>query len=147
MTLTNQSSGEQFGGSVLIADFDGDGTAGAIVGAALAAGGGTNRGRVYWLDNPLGDRTADATFTGGQNTERFGFSLAAGKFGNDARIVLAIGAYLWDKNPANPPTTMGGSWSPHSPRDRPSCFCSSERSSQSSRGGPGPGAVAPGSVK
>ena len=67
VTLTNQSSGEQFGGSVLIADFDGDGTAGAIVGAALAAG----------------------------------------KFANDPRIVLAIGAYLWYKNPANPADNDG----------------------------------------
>jgi len=62
VTLTNQSSGEQFGGSVLIADFNHDGTGDAVVGAALAAG----------------------------------------KFGNDARIVFVIGAYLSDKNPANP---------------------------------------------
>ena len=27
---------------------------------------------------------------------------AAGEFANDPRTVLAIGAYLWDKNPANP---------------------------------------------
>ena len=31
-----------------------------------------------------------------------GAALAAGKFGNDARIVFVIGAYLSDKNPANP---------------------------------------------
>jgi hypothetical protein len=102
VTLSNQSSAEQFGGSVLIADFNNDGTADAVVGAPLAAGGGTNRGRAYWFDNPLGDQTVDATFTGSQNTERFGFSLAAGKFGNDPRTILAIGAYLWDKNPSNP---------------------------------------------
>jgi len=107
VTLSNQSSSEQFGMVVLVADFDDDGTADAMIGAPFAAAGGTNRGRVYWFDDPLGDQTVDATFSGSQNTERFGWSLASGKFGSDPRTILAIGAYLWDKNAGNPSDNDG----------------------------------------
>jgi len=95
VTLTG-GSGEQFGTSVVIADWAGDGTADAFVGAPRAAGGGTDRGKAYWFNNPLADTTADATWTGEANTERLGQSLAAGKFSNNPLTVLAIGAYLWD---------------------------------------------------
>lgn len=96
VTLGSQSAGEQFGSAVLIADFSDDGTADAIVGAYNAAGGGTSRGRVYWFDDPLIDQTVDATLSGEQDSERFGWSLATAKFGNDARTQIAIGAYLWN---------------------------------------------------
>ncbi len=107
ITLSSQSSAEQFGMVVLIADFDDDGTADAMIGAPFAAGGGTNRGRAYWFDDPLGDQTVDETFSGSQNTERFGWSLGAGRFGNDPRTTVAIGAYLWDKNSGNPTDNDG----------------------------------------
>ena len=107
ITLASQSSSEQFGMVVRIVDFDDDGTADALVGAPFAAGGGTNRGRAYWFDDPLTDQTVDATWSGSQNTERFGWSLGSGMFGNDPRTVVAIGAYLWDKNSGNPSDNDG----------------------------------------
>ena len=107
ITLASQSSSEQFGMVVRIVDFDDDGTADALVGAPFAAGGGTNRGRAYWFDDPLTDQTVDATWSGSQNTERFGWSLGSEKFGNDPRTIVAIGAYLWDKNSGNPSDNDG----------------------------------------
>jgi hypothetical protein len=92
----SQSGGERFGNSVHIADWAGDGTADAIVGANLANAGGTRRGSVYWFDDPLIDQTIDEAASGGQSDERFGQCLASGKFSNDPRLVVAIGAYLWD---------------------------------------------------
>ena len=101
VTLVSQSSAERFGTAVLIADWSDDGTNDAIVGAPQAAAGGTNRGSVYWFDDPLVNQGVDETLSGAQNNEFYGRVLAAGKFSNDPRTVLAIGAYLWDKNPAN----------------------------------------------
>ncbi|HEV8595567.1 MAG TPA: hypothetical protein VGR51_08575, partial [Thermoplasmata archaeon] len=102
VTLASQSNHERFGMSVAIGDLAGDGTGDAIVGAPFYdIGSSTLAGRVYWFNNPVGDQTADATFSGSQNSERFGQALAVGKFTNDGRSQLAIGAYLWDKNANN----------------------------------------------
>ena len=103
VTISNQQNGERFGTSVAIADLTNDNIGDAIVGGPFYdTGGGTLTGRVYWFNNPLVDQTVDATWTGAENAERFGQSLAVGKFGNDARQQVAIGAYLWDKNSGNP---------------------------------------------
>jgi hypothetical protein len=98
VTLASQSTGENFGFSVAVLDFNGDATNDVAVGAYLAAGGGTNRGRVYVFESPLVDQTVDETLSGSQDTERFGYALATGKFASDTRSLLAIGAYLWDKS-------------------------------------------------
>lgn len=96
VTLASQSSAEQFGQAVLIADFSNDGTSDAIVGAPFANAGGTRRGSLYWFDDPLADQTPDETMSGTQTDERFGWSLAAGKFASDPQTILAAGAFLWN---------------------------------------------------
>lgn len=96
ITLASQSANERFGVSVLIADFDGDGTNGVLVGATHANAGGTRRGSVYWFDDPLTDQTPDETMSGTQTDERFGQSLGRNKFASDPWTVVAIGAHLWD---------------------------------------------------
>ena len=96
VTIPNQTSGENFGTSVLVADFDDDGTNGALVGAPVSDTGGTDRGAAYWFDAPTSDQTVDETINGGQDGEFLGQSLAAGRFGSDTRTIALIGAYLWD---------------------------------------------------
>ena len=100
-TFAGEATSDQFGWSVLLVDFDDDGTAGLAVGANFAAGGGTRRGKFYWYDDPINDGTADETLTGSQTDERFGQSLAAGRFASDPRTVLVIGAYRWDDTAAD----------------------------------------------
>ena len=92
------ASVEQLGRSVLVIDFDSDGTNDIFAGAPTADAGGTDRGSVYWYDEPLADQTADATFSGSQTSENFGFALAGGRFSSDSQPVVLIGAYLWDKS-------------------------------------------------
>jgi len=96
VTIAKQTSGENFGTSVLVVDFDGDGSPGAFVGAPVADTGGTDRGATYWFDAPTVDQTVDETLNGNQDGERFGQSLGAGKFSSDTWTVVAIGAYLWN---------------------------------------------------
>jgi len=100
-TFAGEATTEQFGWSVLLVDFDDDGTAGLAVGANLAAGGGTRRGKFYWYDDPINDGTVDETLTGSQTDERFGQSLAAGKFASDTHTLVVVGAYLWDDTAAD----------------------------------------------
>jgi hypothetical protein len=106
-TLSNQSSGEQFGSAVFVADFDDDGSGGAFVGGPFADVGGTDRGQAYWFDAPVSDQIVDETITGTQNSELLGSSLAAAKFASDTKTRVAIGAYRWDENPANPTDNDG----------------------------------------
>ncbi len=105
-TLAGQVGGEWFGNSVLAADLDDDGGGDAVVGAP---GPATNSitGRAYWFDAPTSDQTVDVVLPGSQNNERFGFSVASGKFSNDPRTLLAVGGYLWDKNSGNPSDNDG----------------------------------------
>ena len=97
MTIPSQSVDEQLGFSVLVLDFDDDGTPGVVVGAMSADAGGTDRGRVYWFDAPLSDQTVDETMSGSQDNERYGYTLAGGKFSSDSRTIVVIGANWWDK--------------------------------------------------
>jgi hypothetical protein len=106
-TLSNQSSGEQFGSAVLVVDFDDDGSGGAFVGGPFSDTGGTDRGAAYWFDAPSSDQTVDETVSGTQNSELMGWSLAGARFGSDARTRVAIGAYRWDDNSANPSDNDG----------------------------------------
>lgn len=96
VSIAGETSGDQFGYSVLLFDFDSDGTAGLFVGAPLADAGGSDRGKAYWYDAPLSDTTVDETISGTQNLERLGWALGGGKFSSDTLAVVAIGAYLWD---------------------------------------------------
>jgi hypothetical protein len=95
-TLVAVSTAENFGTSVAIVDWDDDGSGGILVGAPVADVGGTNRGRVYWFDNPDTDQTADITITGEVNEERMGQSVASGRFSSDSRTTAAWGAFGWN---------------------------------------------------
>ncbi|HKZ64564.1 MAG TPA: hypothetical protein VJ400_08980, partial [Thermoplasmata archaeon] len=98
-TILNQTGTENFGTSVLVVDFENDGTPGVFVGAPLADTGGSNRGAAYWFDNPLSDQVVDETITGTQNDENLGRTLSGGKFGSDVQTIVAIGAPTWDDLP------------------------------------------------
>jgi len=90
--VKNQSSGERFGTAVLIGPIMGANQYNLAVGAPLAAAGGTLRGSVYVLDQPLSSSTPVKTQSGDYTNENMGYGLAGGKFANDDYYRVAIGA-------------------------------------------------------
>jgi len=73
----------------------GSGTYDLVVGAPLAAAGGTARGRVYVFDSPLTSSTPTKTQSGDFDNDQFGKALAGGVFANDNGYRIAIGHMDW----------------------------------------------------
>ncbi|MFQ6059988.1 MAG: hypothetical protein ACE5KV_01665 [Thermoplasmata archaeon] len=93
----DEADGAEFGYSVAVGDFEGDGVGDAIVGAPFNTSGGTNRGSVMIFDDPItSNNVTDYFIDGEQNNEYLGWSVVAGEFSNDASLVIAAGAPNWD---------------------------------------------------
>lgn len=77
VTFTGENQEDRFGTAVAGAgDIDGDGFYDILVGAYLADGSGTDRGRVYlYLGGALPNNSADAIFTGNIDNGWTGYSL------------------------------------------------------------------------
>jgi len=103
----DDADGAEFGYSVAVEDFDGDGTGDAIVGARYNASGGTKRGSIMIFEDPLGTNNATDYFVNGtQDNEYLGWSVTARNFSNDQWMVMAAGAPFWDD--ASPSETDAG---------------------------------------
>ncbi|TET91620.1 MAG: hypothetical protein E3J35_01490, partial [Methanomassiliicoccales archaeon] len=93
----DNADGAEFGYSVAIGDFEGDGVGDAIVGARYNASGGTKRGSVMIFDDPIStNNVTDYFIDGTQNDEYLGWSVTARKFSSDLEMIIAAGAKLWD---------------------------------------------------
>lgn len=100
--LVGESAGDRFGAALTWADLDHTGSPDLVVGAPLAAGGGSQRGRVYvFLNAPdlctsgcsIAASSADHVYQGAINGGQLGSSLAApGEFLGTGVEVLAMGA-------------------------------------------------------
>ena len=85
VTLTGQTTGDNFGYALTVGDFNVDGKPDLVVGAYGYSG---QRGRVYMYT--FNDNVVTGT---GVAQSRFGNSLIAGDFNSDGKIDLAVGSY------------------------------------------------------
>jgi hypothetical protein len=99
LTFTGAADFDELGYAVAGAgDVNGDGYNDIIIGAYDAAGGGTDRGEVYiFYGGPSIDNIADVTFTGIEDNDFFGVSVAgAGDVNGDGFDDVLVGAYITD---------------------------------------------------
>lgn len=91
-SITGENAGDRFGASVASAgDFNNDGTADVIVGAAGADAGGNNRGRAYVISGVDGSMLA--VLTGLTDDDALGYSVAgAGDVNADGYSEVIVGA-------------------------------------------------------
>src|SRR3989338_763528 len=101
LTDPDNTNDDLFGVTVSSAgDINGDGYSDVIVGANLADGGGTNRGRAYIfygassLASPDGDPNVVLTDPDNTNSDQFGYSVSeAGDVNGDGYSDVIVGAY------------------------------------------------------
>jgi hypothetical protein len=95
LVLNGETSGDEFGRSAIwVKDLNGDGQPDLLVGAPSAAGGGTERGKVYvFFGGPDMDNASDAVIAGEADLDFFGTSLAdAGDVDGDGYDDFWVGA-------------------------------------------------------
>jgi hypothetical protein len=103
LILYGASSGDALGGSVAVADCDGDGNDDLLAGAATVNGSGSGTGdigRAYLFYGPLDGSESlsdyDASFSGTDNNEYLSSSSAALDIDGDGEDEVALGAYAYD---------------------------------------------------
>jgi hypothetical protein len=92
VTLTGESQGDRFGYSLAILDFNGDVYGDVAVGAPFANDVGEVQ--MFYGASTAGkfDRTADLTFSVGEDDDEFGLSIASGDPRTDGMSDLLVGA-------------------------------------------------------
>lgn len=98
--ISESSSSQAFGSSIVAGDFNADGKVDLAVGATSYS---TNTGRAFIFYNdgsyPSAPSSADVTLTGGEATNNyFGSALVAADFNADGRTDLAVGATGYSSN-------------------------------------------------
>jgi hypothetical protein len=93
VTITGESSANQFGYSMKTGDFDNDGDDDVVIGAHNY---GSNQGRAYLFYNdgsyPTTAATADVIISGETTSTKFGEAFAVGDLNGDGLVDLAVGA-------------------------------------------------------
>ncbi|MFZ3031528.1 MAG: FG-GAP-like repeat-containing protein, partial [Candidatus Moraniibacteriota bacterium] len=96
VTITGETTNNQFGVSLSSGDFNADGETDLAVGAY---GYSSSTGRAYIFHNdgsiPTTAGTADVTITGETTTNYFGYTMTAGDFNADSKTDLAVGAHRY----------------------------------------------------
>ncbi len=99
VTITGETTSNQFGNSLTSGDFNSDGKMDLVVGAT---GYISSTGRVYIFYNdgsyPSGASSADTIITGESTSNAFGASLSSGDFNADGKTDLAVGATAYSSS-------------------------------------------------